>query len=71
MSHPNILKLIGVQGDMSRGPFITVSEWMTHGNIMEYIENHSVNRLELVRALHVPHFCVADFGKSCTGQQKA
>ena len=48
LAHPNILKLVGVQGDMEKGQFVTVSEWMTHGNITEYIKNNSVNRLELV-----------------------
>jgi serine/threonine-protein kinase TNNI3K len=40
LSHPNVLKLAGVQGDMDKGQFITVSEWMAHGNIMEYIRNN-------------------------------
>ena len=53
LSHPNILKLVGVQGDMDKGQFITVSEWMTHGNVMEYIGKNHVNRLELVRAFTV------------------
>jgi serine/threonine protein kinase len=48
LSHPNVLKLVGVQGDMEKGQFTTVSEWMAHGNIMEYIRNNHVNRLELV-----------------------
>jgi hypothetical protein len=49
LSHPNVLKLVGVLGDMGEGEFITVSEWMVHGNIMEYIRNNHANRLELVR----------------------
>ena len=48
LSHPNVLKLVGVQEDMERGQFITVSGWMAHGNIMEYIRNNCTNRLELV-----------------------
>ena len=48
LSHPNILKLTGVQGDMEKGQFVTVSEWMAHGTIMQYIKSNSVNRLELV-----------------------
>jgi len=59
MSHPNVLKLIGVQGDMEKGQFINVSEWMAHGNIMQYIKNNSVNRLELVRGFTFP---AASFG---------
>ena len=49
LSHPNVLKLTGVWGDMEKGQFITVSEWMAHGNIMEYLKKNPVNRLELVR----------------------
>ena len=49
LSHPNVLRLVGVRGDMSKGQFITVSTWMAHGNIMEYIRKNHVNRLELVR----------------------
>ena len=36
---------------MEKGQFVTLSEWMEHGTIMEYIESNSVNRLELVRDL--------------------
>ena len=54
LSHPNILRLVGVQGDMEKGQFVTVSEWMVHGNIMEYIKNSHTNRLELVRAFAFP-----------------
>lgn len=36
---------------MGKGQFITVSEWMKHGNIMEYIAHNHVNRLQLVRHL--------------------
>jgi hypothetical protein len=54
LSHPNVLKLFGVHGDMGKGEFITVSEWMVHGNIMQYIGNNHVNRLELVRGFTAP-----------------
>ena len=54
LSHPNVLKLAGIQGDMEKGQFITVSEWMAHGNIMEFIGENHVNRLELVRGLAFP-----------------
>jgi len=50
LSHPNVLKLAGVQGDMDKGQFTTISEWMFHGNIMQYIRRNHVNRLELVRS---------------------
>jgi len=39
---------------MDKGQFITISEWMAHGNIMEYIGKNHVNRLELVRGFTVP-----------------
>ena len=54
LSHPNILKLIGAREDTRERQFVTVSEWMVHGTIMEYIENHPSNRLELVRDLATP-----------------
>ena len=49
LSHPNILKLAGVQADVGKELFTTVSEWMEHGNIMAYIKKNHANRLELVR----------------------
>ena len=49
LSHPNVLGLAGVHGDMGAGEFVTVSEWMEHGNIMQYVKrNRGANRLELV-----------------------
>jgi len=54
LSHPNVMKLAGVQGDMEKGQFATVSEWMERGNIMEFIEKNSANRLELVRDFTFP-----------------
>jgi len=48
------MKLAGVYGDMAKGQFVTVSEWMLHGNIMEYIKNNDVNKLDLVRGIAVP-----------------
>jgi len=58
LSHPNVLKLIGVLGGIEQYQFATVSEWMVHGNIMEYIRKYATNRLELVRASdsHVQRF---------------
>ena len=50
--HPNILKLIGV--DVKERLLITVSEWMVHGNIMEYIANNETSRLGLVRCVVSP-----------------
>ena len=49
LSHPNVLELKGVLGGIEQYQFATVSEWMAHGNIMEYIRKYATNRLELVR----------------------
>lgn len=54
LSHPNIMRFVGVYGDMEGGQFATVSEWMLHGNIVEYIKKAHVNRLELVRDFTPP-----------------
>ncbi|KAF9644384.1 kinase-like protein [Thelephora ganbajun] len=48
LSHPNVLKLVGVLGGIEQYPFATVSEWMVHGNIMQYIRRNATNRLELL-----------------------
>ncbi|KAF9789247.1 kinase-like domain-containing protein [Thelephora terrestris] len=48
LSHPNVLKLLGVLSGFEGHQFATVSEWMVHGNIMEYIRKHSTNRLSLL-----------------------
>jgi hypothetical protein len=48
LSHPNVLKLVGVLGGIEQYQFATVAEWMVHGNIMEYIRKYATNRLELV-----------------------
>jgi serine/threonine protein kinase len=68
ISHPNVLKLAGVQGDMEDGQFVTVSEWMAHGNIMEYIKTNHVNRLELVRDFIFPTLPSLKCDNSCAGQ---
>ncbi|KAF9647778.1 kinase-like protein [Thelephora ganbajun] len=49
LSHPNVVKLVGVLGNMEKDQFVTVSEWATNGNIMEYIRNNHANRLELLQ----------------------
>jgi len=51
LSHPNVLKLIGVLGSIDTFNFSTVSEWMTRGTIMGYTETGHANRLDLVRAI--------------------
>jgi hypothetical protein len=48
LSHPNVLKLVGVLGGFEKYRFATVSEWMVHGTIMKYIRTNATNRLELV-----------------------
>jgi len=48
LSHPNVLKLVGVLGGIGQYQFATVSEWMAHGNIMQYIREKATNRLGLV-----------------------
>ncbi|KAF9647913.1 kinase-like protein [Thelephora ganbajun] len=48
LAHPNVLELVGAQWDMNEAQFTTVSKWMACGNIMQYIKNNSVNRLELL-----------------------
>ena len=62
-SHPNVLKLIGILGDMGKGEFITVSEWMAHGNIMEFIKKNHVNRLELARGFMFPVTSLTEIAK--------
>jgi len=57
LSHPNILKLVGVHEDTKKREFSTVSEWMGGGNIMEFINGNHANRLELVNGfLFLPCF---------------
>ena len=47
LSHPNVLPLLGVT--MDKDQFIMVSEWMTNGNVNEFIKSHrDANRFELV-----------------------
>jgi serine/threonine protein kinase len=50
LRHPNVLPLLGVTVNEHR--FAIVSEWMEHGNIIEFVgKNKHVNRTELVRPL--------------------
>jgi len=53
LSHPNVLKLTGVY-NVWQGQLTTVSEWMKHGTIMDYIKYNHTNRLELVCAFTFP-----------------
>jgi len=49
LSHPNVLKLLGVLGGIEQYQFATISEWMEHGNIMQYIRDNATDRLAMVR----------------------
>ena len=51
LSHPNILKFLGVSGDIREMRFSVVSERMTRSNVVRYIKRNSMNKLELVSAL--------------------
>ena len=53
---------------MEKGQFVTVSEWMTHGNIVEYIKHNHTNRLELVRPSLSPPLPSLNCDDSCMGQ---
>jgi len=47
LHHPNVLPLLGVT--VNDGHFAMVSEWMTNGNVNEFVEAHrNVNRFEPV-----------------------
>jgi len=47
LRHPNVLPLLGVA--TNDGHLATASEWMTNGNINEFVKTHrDVNRFELV-----------------------
>jgi serine/threonine protein kinase len=50
LNHPNILGLIGVCRWDNRldAKFTMVYEWMTNGNITEYIKNNESYRMQLV-----------------------
>jgi len=48
LSHPNVMEFVGVQENTEQRQFVIVSEWMEQGNIMEFVENNSANRLALV-----------------------
>lgn len=49
LRHPNVLPLLGVTIVDKR--FAMVSEWMEHGNIIEFLESVNADRLKLVRLL--------------------
>ena len=50
LRHPNVLPLLGVM--MTGNQFSMVSEWMTNGNINQFVKAHQdANRFELVSRL--------------------
>ena len=53
LSHPNVLNLIGVLDTLEDGKFSVVSEWMTNGNILEYVGDNAGNHLKLVGHNHI------------------
>jgi len=53
VSHPNILQLIAVRIKPGTCGFSMISEFMTNGNILNYIRTKEANRLRLVRPLVV------------------
>ena len=56
LRHPNVLPLLGVTMDVFY--FAMVSEWMTNGNINEFIDaNRDTNRFELVGLYPVTDGC--------------
>ena len=48
-SHRNVLELIAVNIDPQAGTFSMIAEFMTNGNIVEYIRVNEANRIRLVR----------------------
>ena len=47
LRHPNVLPLLGVT--MAGNQLAMVSEWMTNGNINQFVSTHrNVNRFDLV-----------------------
>ena len=70
LSHPNILKMIGVLERIDERDFSTISEWMNHGSIIDYVRDchHNPNRLELVRAIPSAKFTTSlELYHSCMG----
>ena len=60
LQHPNVLPLIGVT--MTGTQFAMASEWMTNGNIVEFVEaNPDANRFQLVGFFHSKTRSLAPF----------
>ena len=71
LRHPNVLPLLGVT--MTETEFAMVSEWMSNGNINQFVTEHQdANRFELVsspfKSFHSPPIdnCAAHIvGRRC------
>ena len=48
ISHPNVLELIAIDINPRTGSLSMIAEFMTNGNIMEYIRMNKANRIRLV-----------------------
>ena len=71
VSHPNILQLIAVKIKPARTcGFSMISEFMTNGNILNYIRFHEANRLRLVRPLVVAIRAKSLIGSTAGGRCK-
>ena len=54
LRHPNVLPMLGVTA--TEPPFAMVSEWMTNGDINDFVKTHpEADRLKLVGPS--PKFC--------------
>ena len=49
LRHPNVQPLLGVT--MSEHRFVTVSEWVKNGNIIQFLESGNADRMKLVLLL--------------------
>jgi hypothetical protein len=72
--HPNLLPLLGVE--MTEDRFMMVSEWMTNGNINQFVEAHpDVNRFDLVGlplrllppSLDIDNYAILEVGRCYEG----
>ena len=53
LDHPNVVPLLGVPKDRSQLKFAMVSEWMTNGNINQFVKAHrDADRFKLVGPPH-------------------
>jgi len=58
LRHPNVLPMLGVTA--TEPPFAMISEWMTNGDINEFVKTHpEADRLKLVGSS--PQSCCLHF----------